>query len=230
MQRQSKICGAHVGDAVEEVGVEPAELRALARGAGLDDGVEVLLQVGRAGAELRLQLPPRAGVDEPLHPQQVPRVRPDHRLGLLAGLLRHGDPQVELAGAARRRGSQQLERRRRQERRARDRREPSPAYGAAAWWRRHGLCGREARGQRLDGEPERHCGGRAARGPDLVSQPGVRSGCQIVFRITNTASIQTRMFTDQQIFDLLGRDPTSHEDQVGPIMSFDGTVHCHGWL
>lgn len=34
---------AYAGDAVEELGVEPAELGALARGPRLDDGVEVLL-------------------------------------------------------------------------------------------------------------------------------------------------------------------------------------------
>ena len=61
------------GDAVEEVGVEPAEVGALPRGPRLDDGVQVLLEVGRAGAQRRLQLPPRPGVGEPLHPQEVPR-------------------------------------------------------------------------------------------------------------------------------------------------------------
>lgn len=147
------------GDAVEEVGVEPAELGPLARGLSIDDGVQVLLEVGGAGPERRLKLPPGPGVDEVPDADQVPRVGPHHGLGLLARLLRHGQPEVERAGAARR-GRQQMGR---HERRA-DNREPSASAGddwflrllmAIARARRLGWfvgSGGEACGECLDGE------------------------------------------------------------------------------
>ena len=121
------------GDAVEEVGIEPPELGALAPRPRLDDGVQVLLEVGGAGPQRRLQLPPRPGVDVLLDAHQVPRVGPHIGLGLLARLLRDGDPKVEVerAGDARR-GRQQLER---EQRRRRRRREAPSAAGRARFLR-----------------------------------------------------------------------------------------------
>ena len=84
-----------------------------------------MLKVGRAGGQRRLQLPPRPGVGEPASPTGGSTWGPHLGLGLLTGLLRQRDAQVEHAGCgAAHRGRQQSGR---QERR-RHRRQP-PAGG-----------------------------------------------------------------------------------------------------
>lgn len=129
-------CIVQSGDVVEEVGVEPPELGALARRPRLDDGVQVLLEVGGAGPQRRLQLSPRPGVDVLLDAHQVPRVRPHHGLGLLARLLRDGDPKVEVERAcdAHRRRQQLGGEERRADRCRRRRKAPSAAAGGGGGW------------------------------------------------------------------------------------------------